>query len=707
MHFLYPVFLAALLPSAHVNEIPASVLTEPVISIADAEDRLRKAAGARVFFRLEGKITARAEDRFVLRDATGAVFVMVSCDDPWQLGDSILLAGTARPEQNGGTDLFVEALSLKTLSHGQPETPVAVTPATLARSDRNLRPVCLSGTITDAFRDEVDPLWNILILEADGARAAVWLMNPGMSQKELKALVEAVVSIDGISFPRHNGSRRYLGSWIQASSKDSIHILTPAPADPFSAAELPTLSPQLSALDPQPSFPRRNRLSGTVVAIWGDRRMFLKAQNGSPIEVRLNRECTLPPIGTRITVSGFVRNNIFYPRLSNALLRIDGDAPCTAQENPTVTTPRQVLFDKDGEKRIQSGFNGKIVRVSGCVRDAIVAGKNEYRIIMNSDGITVPVIVAPGIHIPEVGSEIEVTGACLITTEAGGDNDDFVRLEGMSVIVRGGDDIVVLRAPSWWTAGRLMAVIGTLLMLIVAILAWNISLRIVAVRRARQLFRAQADRLKANMKVEERTRLAVELHDSLSQTLTGIALLADSAARANEGGNPAVDDFLDTVRQMLASCRRELQGCLWDLRSRTFEEKDLSEAVTRTISPNVGDAKVRCRFDVPRQLLSETTMHAVLRIVRELVVNAVRHGKASEVRIAGEYRDGLLRFSVADNGQGFNPDSAAGPQQGHFGLQGVRERINDFNGSLAIESAHGKGTKVSVLMKVKEMNGDG
>ena len=118
MYFMGTVFLAALLPSAHVKEIPESVRTEPAISIAAATERLQKAAGARVFFRLEGNITSRAEDRFVLRDATGVAFAMVSCDNPWMPGDRVRLIGTALPHANGDTSLFVEALEIETIRHG-------------------------------------------------------------------------------------------------------------------------------------------------------------------------------------------------------------------------------------------------------------------------------------------------------------------------------------------------------------------------------------------------------------------------------------------------------------------------------------------------------------------------------------------------------------------------------------------------------------
>ena len=76
--------------------------------------------------------------------------------------------------------------------------------------------------------------------------------------------------------------------------------------------------------------------------------------------------------------------------------------------------------------------------------------------------------------------------------------------------------------------------------------------------------------------------------------------------------------------------------------------------------------------------------------------NAIRHGQARHIRIAGEYRDERVRFSVADDGCGFDPDNLAGPSQGHFGLQGIRERLSKLGGRLALESTPGKGAHIVV-----------
>lgn len=233
--------------------------------------------------------------------------------------------------------------------------------------------------------------------------------------------------------------------------------------------------------------------------------------------------------------------------------------------------------------------------------------------------------------------------------------------------------------------------ISVLTVLLAGSFIWNVTLNKKAEKRGRELYEERAHHAIAEKKVEERTRLAVELHDSISQMLTGIAMQL-------EVGNT------DTAKTMLSACRSDLRRCLWDLRSRTFEEKDMTEAIERTLEPHSFGAKISVRFNVPRERLSDSTTHAILHIVRELVVNAIRHGKATEIKIAGECHDDTISFSVSDNGCGFDPKAAPGPEDGHFGLQGIRERLKEFAGKMNMESAASIGMKASVSMKLSHQS---
>ena len=217
-------------------------------------------------------------------------------------------------------------------------------------------------------------------------------------------------------------------------------------------------------------------------------------------------------------------------------------------------------------------------------------------------------------------------------------------------------------------------------------------------RRARTLYRERLAHVHTELKVQERTHLAVEIHDSLSQTLTGVALQIDAAIKANDMHREQATAHLSAARQLLASCRHELRCCIWDLRNCTFAEANLTEAIRRMLAAHTENTKLSVRFNVPRLKLSESLMHTVLRIVYELVANAIRHGKASQVRIAGEYRNGIIRFSVSDNGCGFDPNDHPGPLQGHFGLQGIQERLKRLNGEISIQSAIGQHTKMTVAI---------
>ena len=157
---------------------------------------------------------------------------------------------------------------------------------------------------------------------------------------------------------------------------------------------------------------------------------------------------------------------------------------------------------------------------------------------------------------------------------------------------------------------------------------------------------------------------------------------------------------LALASKTLAFCRSELRQCLWDLRSRALEAPTTARALARTLEPYVLGLDLNIRFNVPRKEIPDAAAHALLRIVRELVLNAIRHGQATSVRIDGRREGDRILFSVSDNGCGFDPKVAPGIRQGHFGLQGVRERLRLFRGQLTVESRPGAGAKIMASLEL-------
>jgi signal transduction histidine kinase len=226
-----------------------------------------------------------------------------------------------------------------------------------------------------------------------------------------------------------------------------------------------------------------------------------------------------------------------------------------------------------------------------------------------------------------------------------------------------------------------------LIILLVVIIIWNRSLKTIIDRKSRSLIREELSQIKLALRIDERTHLAVELHDSLSQNLSGIACQIAATKGLIPDGSSKIAKYLSTAERMLGSCRNELRRCIWDLRENALDEKDFSEAIRKTLDPVSIGAELTVQIDIPRSHMDDSTAHSILCIIRELVTNAIRHGKASSVHVAGEVDARTLRFSVADNGCGFNPVTAPDANDGHFGLEGIRERIKRMNGSFELKSS--------------------
>ena len=551
--------------------------------------------------------------------------------------------------------------------------------------------VRLEGTIVKAAEDEADPKYCWLTLKNTEGTVSAFCRKQDHAIGSLTPLVGARVRLVGVS--RESVTwRSNLPRALMLAKHDPIEVVEKAETDP---KKLPSFS--------SPKAIGRQRVEGVVVARtskgfylnWQKRNFVNSFAFVAPVA-----GCAAPDIGRHVVVAGFADYDAYHLKFDEALVETTppGQAPAAAPGvcEPMAAAPISSLFiDCNGQKKLAAGKHGELVRLRGTVRDMTQDPFGERRIVIEDGGcradIDATMISAPLPEWIRNDAVIDVAGVLTVEYEPAVSAYALPRFVRFTILPRSTDDFSLVRRAPWWTPRRLFAVILVLSGVIVLISIWNRALRRLSAKRGEELYKERIAHAAAKLKIEERTRLAVEIHDSISQTLTGIALQFDNGADES------------VVRQMLSSCRHELKCCLWDLRSRTFEEKDMTEAIKRAIGPNAGNAKVDVRFNVPRSDLSETTTHAILRIVRELVVNAVRHGKATEVKVAGECHDGTISFSVRDNGSGFDPSSVAGPSTGHFGLQGVRERLGEFQGEMTVESSPGKGARISVSMKMRSL----
>ena len=563
--------------------------------------------------------------------------------------------------------------------------------------------VSVRGVLSGARRDEMNPNWNWFALRTPTGK--VFVATPELEHplQELKSMADAVVLVKGIASESRRSSS-FIGFHLIPAGPEGITCLSQPPSDPFLDPPLPVQS-QTSQCRADPQMPKllhRHRIQGTVLGT-SPNRIFARTDIGSFCTIIPDRAIDMPRPGCRISASGFPEINPCGLDLTEALIRVDPGERSALSKGKPIRAGYLSSSDDEGTP-FDRNRQGGLFTLSGLVANSreSIAYEGIVRLACGEHTVPVDINVLKDklAEIPDAGYRLTVTGVCFGSFTSGLSTSDLPVFTGFTIYPRVPEDVVVVSRPSWWTPARLMGVILALTVLIVAILIWNRSLAVLSDRRGKRLYAEAIAHTKAEMKVEERTHLAVELHDALSQTLTGVALQIDSACLANRGGNTRVGQVLEVAKSMLSSCRKELHNCLWDLRSRTFEEKDMTEAVTRTLAPYSDGVEISVRFNVPRSLFGESQSHAILRMVRELAVNAINHGRATRLWIAGEHHDGTVSFSVRDNGCGFDPSAVPGPREGHFGLQGIRERLEKLNGSLAIHSKPDGGTKVNVRLRM-------
>jgi len=196
--------------------------------------------------------------------------------------------------------------------------------------------------------------------------------------------------------------------------------------------------------------------------------------------------------------------------------------------------------------------------------------------------------------------------------------------------------------------------------------------------------------------LEERNRLARELHDSVSQALYGIALGTRTAQTLLDRDPAALREPLDYVLSLAEAGLSEMRALIFELRPEMLE----NEGLTVALKSQAASLQARHGLDVRLELCVEPDIalaakEALYRIAREALHNIVKHARAHQVtlRMACCDDDGGVALEIADDGAGFAPGDSF---PGHLGLRSMRERAARLGGTFQIESAPGQGTRIAV-----------
>jgi len=207
----------------------------------------------------------------------------------------------------------------------------------------------------------------------------------------------------------------------------------------------------------------------------------------------------------------------------------------------------------------------------------------------------------------------------------------------------------------------------------------------------------EAELLREQAVVEERNRLARELHDSVTQSLYSLVLYSRALARLLPGDTSAeARDYVTRLERLAQDTLAELRLLIFELRPAALVEEGLVAALRSRLETVETRAEMDVRLEAPEGIrLPPAVEEGLYRIAQEALNNALKHSRATNVRVTLSVGGDSVYLAVRDNGQGFDPtaEHIAG-----LGLTSMRERAAELGGELRIDAAPGKGALVWVRL---------
>jgi len=714
--------LCALLLTGWCSGLGAETPVEPLTDAATVLSLSGEQAGRRLKVAVTGIVTAAEPDwngQFFVQDGTAGIFVENLNRPSPAPGDLITVEGVTHP---GAFAPIISAPVWRRLGTAPLPEPKLVPIEDLETGVEDSQRVEISGVVRTARVADARLLIDLVVV---GNRLQVHArVPPGVAPE---SLVGARVRVRGTAATHYIGALRHMtAAAVYVPRLEDFTILEPERLNPFDDAITPVST--IGQYRRGRRAEQRVHVRGVVTLQRAGGEIYLQDASGG---IRVGVVETGPlAAGDLVEAAGFIEFEGHLPLLRDAVLRpAAGAKPLVAprpvpfaeiaagQHHGELITLRGRLLDRTSRPDTRPDGSA-----AGAVTTWLVQGSGTTFTIEQSGATDNTALAAA-----PVGSLIEADGVCVTTVEAGG------KFTSLRLLLPAAARLRVLERPSWLTPARLLAGLGIVSAVLVLAIAWLLTVaqknaalhRVVrALEQAQRELQEAHDTLEdkvaersAQLQVEmtarkaaelqfkavltERTRLARDLHDTLEQTLAGIALRLNTAAKLARRDPDASDEHLQLARNWLHQSQVDLRRSIWDLRSRELEQFDLAGALRASAEQLVNGTDMALDFQVEGrpQGLPEVVEENVLRIGQEALTNIAKHAQATRVAVRLEFDPRVLRLRIEDDGTGF--DQTHVPADGHFGLMGMTERAKRLAGGMVIQSTPGRGTSLTVEIPVQ------
>lgn len=656
----------AKVPDAWDTALPQLTTAEQILRLKPEEAR----RGYPV--RLRGVVTCTWPVSFhnlVLQDATRGIFLaqptaglagLPQIGEYWE-AEGVTAAGYFAP--------MIVAKKLTRLGEGRLPVPIQPTWDQLLNGSLDAQFVQIEGIITDLNLATAQPTllthWGKITITFNGEDP------PGLEQFQNK-----LVRIRGCLLPVWDPTTHQLKPGEIHLGSATLNTDQALPSDPF-AAPLKSIG-ELLRYDFQASEFLRVKIRGQIVAVRAGEYFLTSEGNGA-------RFVPKTPVvfrpGDVVEVVGIPELGGPSPVLREASGRKTGVAPLPP---PKIIAAGDFLLSENDATRVR--LEGVLLNTREVRSEQMLDLQNGSRIFSARlrEGAWFLSSMPPGTRLELTGVYAGQQGAQVVGK----------RVDAFELLLDSSRDVRVLARPPWWTLRRLMAALGVLLVILVGVMLWVFQLR----RRVETQTKVIRENVEHTATLEERSRIARELHDTMEQALAGINFQLGALAGSLRGGAPESRQILDRARLMTRHAQAEARRTVRNLRMFALERNNLSGALEQLAKENANGAGTKITVSVsgPPGLLPVKIENHLLRIGQEAMTNALKHAQAHNIELELAYAADGVQLKITDDGGGFDVAQTAPTEAGHFGLLGMKERTDKLGATLKITSQPGAGTMVLV-----------